>query len=152
MIFTLHPLHPQPKCLPGWAKGASGVCRQRVTVPAALSPLPTSLLALRTCGGTKAGTPEGCFTSALPLVWHQEPWCSAWGLVGWGPTTPPSTVCPCFVGGGDRPCLGVPAWHSRTRVRACVYGSASALQRAGEEAVGRLRRCLGAAGVAGSSL
>lgn len=50
---ALHPLHPQHKCLPGWAEGGSGVCRQRVTVPAPLSPLPTSLLALRTCGGTK---------------------------------------------------------------------------------------------------
>lgn len=37
-------------------------------------------------------------------------------------------------------------------VRVCAYGSASALQRDGEEAVGRLQQCLGAAGVAGSSL
>lgn len=118
---TLHILHPLPKCLPGWAEGGSGVCRQRVTVPAPLSPLPTSLLALRTCRGTKAGTPAGCSTSALPLGWHQEPWCAAWGLVGWGPTTPPCSVCLCFVGGGDRPCLGVPAWRSRTRGAVCVH-------------------------------
>lgn len=64
--------------------------------PAPLGFLPTSPLALRTCGGTKAGTPDGHSTPGLSLSGQQEPRGAARVLAGWEPTMPAPTACPCF--------------------------------------------------------
>lgn len=131
-----------PKCLPdgqrelfgsagsGWADLPAG----RACAPRLPPHIPAGLADLRR---DKGGDPRRTFHPSTVLS-------RAAGAPGAGRmgTHHASSCCMPLLWGGDthRRCLGLPARHSRTRgaVCACVYRRACALQRDGEEAVGRL--------------